>query len=117
MRKAKVTRRNLLRTMAAGVVGAPYMLTSTALGNAETAPASERVTLGHIGVGNRGKELLTGFLTCKGAQSVAVADCWRDRREQAAGLMKGRAYADFRELLARPDIDAVVIASPDHWHV
>ena len=111
------TRRDLLQGMAAATIGAPYMLTATALGNADKPPAGERITLGHIGVGNRGKGLLHGFLKCKGVQSVAVADAYRDRREEAARMIDGKAYADFRELLARNDIDAVVIATPDHWHV
>jgi hypothetical protein len=93
------------------------MLTSAALGNRQTAPASERIALGHIGVGGRGTDLLNGFLTCKYAQSVAVADAYSDRRDAAAQRIQGKAYADFRELLDRKDIDAVVIATPDHWHV
>lgn len=117
MSTRKLTRRKVLRAAAGSAVGLPYMITSSALGDAETAPAGERVTLGHIGVGNRGKELLRGFMTCKGCQSVAVADAYSDRREAAAQMIGGKAYADFRELLARPDIDAVVIATPDHWHV
>jgi Oxidoreductase family, C-terminal alpha/beta domain/Oxidoreductase family, NAD-binding Rossmann fold len=117
MSKQQLTRRKVLRAVAGSAIGLPHMITSSALGNADTAPASERVTIGHIGVGNRGKELLRGFLTCKGSQSVAVADAYSDRREAAAKMTGGKAYADFRELLARPDIDAVVIATPDHWHV
>jgi predicted dehydrogenase len=93
------------------------MLTSSALGSSSTAPASERVTIGHIGAGNRGSALLDGFLNCGQGQSVAVSDAYRDRREATAARFGGKAYADFHELLARPDIDAVVIATPDHWHV
>ncbi len=117
MNKQQLTRRRVLRTVAGSAIGLPYMITSSALGSADKAPASERVTIGHIGVGNRGKELLKGFLTCKDSQSVAVADAYSDRREAAAQTMRGKAHADFRELLARKDIDAVVIATPDHWHV
>ncbi|MCH8044278.1 MAG: Gfo/Idh/MocA family oxidoreductase [Planctomycetes bacterium] len=113
--KTHVTRRTALKTAAA--IAAPYVITSTALGNADTPPASDRVTLGHIGVGNRGRGLLRGFMRCKGVQSVAVSDAYKSRRETCAGWIKGKAYTDFRELLAREDIDAVVIATPDHAHV
>ena len=116
MKNARITRRNLLKG-AAAAFAAPYVITSSALGNADQPPASDRVTLGHIGVGGRGTDLLNGFLRCKGVQSVAAADAYKSRREAAAAKMKGTAYADFRELLARSDIDGVVIATPDHWHV
>jgi glucose-fructose oxidoreductase len=114
MNRSRFNRRCLLKG-AAAAVAAPYVITSTALGNADTPPASERVTLGHIGFGVRG--LPYDFLQCKGVQAVAIADPYRDRREACARLIKGKAYADFRELLARNDIDAVTIATPDHWHV
>ena len=110
----RFNRRRLLKG-AVAAVAAPYVITSTALGNADTPPASERVTLGHIGFGTRG--LPYDFQRCKGVQAVAVADTYRDRRDACARLINGKAYADFRELLARTDIDAVTIATPDHWHV
>jgi hypothetical protein len=116
MNKTGLTRRDLLKA-ATAAAAAPYVITSTALGNADTPPASDRVTLGHIGVGNRGRSLLRGFLNCKGVQSVAAADAYEARRKTAALQMKGKEYADFRELLAQDDIDAVVVATPDHWHV
>ncbi len=95
----------------------PYVITTAALGNETKSAASERVTLGHIGVGNQGSYLFSQFQKLKGAQSVACADAYKDRRELRAGQGGGKAYADFREILAREDIDAVVVATPDHWHV
>jgi len=115
MNEIRINRRHLLKG-AAAAIAAPYVITSTALGNADTPPASGRVTLAHIGFGVRG--LAYDFLPpCKGVQAVAIADPYRDRREACARLIKGKAYADFREILARDDIDAVTIATPDHWHV
>jgi hypothetical protein len=92
---------------------------------------SNRVTVGHIGVGGQGSGLLRGFLGLPQGQSVAVCDPFKDRRENRAkqveahytkalkmGSYKGcKPYRDFRELIARDDIDAVVVATPDHWHV
>jgi len=116
MSENQLTRRTLFKG-AAAAAAAPYVITSTALGSAETPPASQRVVLGHLGVGNQGGYLFRCFQNCKGAQSVAVADAYEDRREAHARLCKGKAYADFREVLARKDVDAVIIATPDHLHV
>lgn len=123
----KVSRRAFLRNttaLAAGAIAAPYVITSTALGADGVPAASERVTLGHIGVGSRGSGVLKGFLGLKDCQSLAVADAFTDRRDKIATMINERAgssickpYHDFRELLAREDIDAVVVATPDHWHV
>ncbi len=116
----KLNRRDALKAgsaAAAASFAAPYMITSTALGNADTPPASDRVTVGQIGAGRRGRQLFRGFFQNKGAQYVAVSDCYSDRRESMAKMVKGTAYQDFRELLERKDIDCVVVATPDHWHV
>jgi hypothetical protein len=89
---------------------------SSVFGDDQKVAPSERVTIGHIGVGNQGRHLLRGF-RLDTVQSVAFADCYKSRREVQAKMYKGTAYSDFRELLARDDIDGVVVATPDHWHV
>jgi predicted dehydrogenase len=117
MRRLDGSRREFLRGTAAAALAFPAIVPASALGRGGKAAPGDRVTLGHIGVGNQGGFLFGNFQKVANAQSVAVADCHADRREKRAKECGGKAYADFRELLARDDIDAVVVATPDHWHV
>jgi predicted dehydrogenase len=82
------------------------------------APASDRITLGFIGVGGMGSAHLNFFRTHPGVEILAVCDVDGRQRSAARARVGGdcAAYNDYRELLDRPDIDAVVIATPDHWH-
>jgi len=120
----RVSRRSFLKS--ASVAGAPFILPSR-IWAAETKPNS-RLTMGFIGMGKQSRGLLGGFLGQE-TQVLAVCDVDTTRRENAKkrvddyydrknGQSAGgcAAYNDFRELIARKDIDAVCIATPDHWH-
>lgn len=114
------SRRHFLGGVIATAV-APQFIPSRVLGQ-EPAP-SRTIQLGHIGTGGQGTGLLQNFLGVKGVKSVAIADPFQSRREAAGKRVfdsQGHApklYNDFRELLADKSIDAVVIATADHWHV
>jgi predicted dehydrogenase len=80
--------------------------------------SNDRVRLGVVGVGNRGDQLLDAFMVHPDAQVVALCDVYEPYLEAARKKVGGqpRIYADFRKLLDQKDVDAVVIATPDHWH-
>ena len=80
--------------------------------------ANQRVQLGLIGVGNRGDQVLSGFLEHSDCQIAAVCDLYQPYREYAASRIDSRPeqFSDYRKMLDRKDLDAIVIATPDHWH-
>src|SRR5262249_55211497 len=99
------------------------VITSTALGNSERPAASDRIVMGGIGIGNMGQGDQGAFLGRKDVQYVAMSDVRDAVREKSKSKIDNhynnsdcQTYNDFRELLARTDIDAVHIATPDHWH-
>jgi len=122
-----ISRRRFLARTAAGAgfgMAAPYVLTSNALGSQKKAPANSRITLGFIGVRNMGGNHLSRFLKNRRVEVLGLCDVDRSvRKDRAQSVKKAYNhehappdYNDFRELLARDDIDAVVVATPDHWH-
>jgi predicted dehydrogenase len=88
------------------------------INNSAVAPPKP-VRLGFIGVGIRGTLLMEAAAGISGAQIVAAADCYKGHLDRARELISPvpSVSGDHREILSRPDIDAVVIATPDHWHL
>ena len=121
--RRRVSRRGFIKrsgTMAAGAVAFPYVVRPSALGLCQTVAPSERITVGLIGTGGRMGGVSGGLAQCPDAQRIAVCDVYAPAREKYRNALKlspKDSYRDFRELVARPDIDAVAIATPDHWHV
>ena len=107
-------RREFLRRAAAGLA-APLVLPSAARGR--PAP-SERLTAAVLGVGGRGRNHVDALLGLPETQVVAVCDAYRGKAEEVARKagVGCAAHQDFREILARPDVDLVFIATPEHWH-
>jgi len=115
-------RRFLKRAVKAGATGLvfPAIVPSSAMGLAGNTAPSNRIGIGVIGTGSKGQNGMSNFMRCSDAQIVAVCDVYRTNRLKAAktaGLGTKDDYNDFRDLLARDDVDAVLIATPDHWHV
>src|SRR5882672_8314993 len=140
---AKSSRRQFLKkssSVALAAVAGPYIIPSSALGADGTVAPSNRITLGVIGTGNQGTNDMRAFLSDERVQVLAVCDLNKESAGYWNGAVAGRdpakrivekhyaakapsgsykgcsASEDFRELLARKDIDAVLIATPDHWH-
>lgn len=134
--RASLSRRQFLG--AAAALAAPLILPAPALGRGGLRAPSERITMGFIGLGGQGTGHLLGgawtyvpggYMARPEVQVLAVCDVRRERREQAqkrcndlyaqklgqAGYHGVQAYHDFREVLARPDLDAVLLALPYHW--
>jgi hypothetical protein len=119
------TRRDFFKksSVAAASLSIPYVITSQALGGPNRAPASDRIVMGGIGIGNMGSGDQGAFLGRGDVQYVAVCDVRKGIMNNAKDRVNNhyqnqdcQTYADFMDLLAREDIDAVHVATPDHWH-
>ncbi len=116
-----ISRRGFFRR-AAALGAAPLVVSADALG-ADRSPPSDRLTMGFIGMGKQCAGHLGAMLGRREVQVLAVCDVDQDKRLWAKARVDGRyrnadcaAYNDFRRLVDRSDIDAVLIATPDHWH-
>ena len=123
------TRRHFLGGLAASSFTMPAIVPSSVFGRDDKAAPSERITVGFIGCGNMANDYhLHELLRFGDVQALAVCEVDRTRREHAKKRVEkayeGKtpfhvcaAYSDFRDLVGRKDIDAVCIATPEHWHV
>jgi predicted dehydrogenase len=119
---APLTRRRFLAATGA-TLAIPVFLPATVLGRADRPSASNRITMGVLGCGGMGNGNTDGFLGHGECQVVAACDVDQHHLEAIVKKVNGhyksedcKGYRDFRELLARTDIDAVMLALPDHWH-
>jgi len=111
----KTTRRNFIKTTAAsaGALAFSSVFPSTVLG------ANDRINMGIIGVGGMGTAHLNSLVEQKDELNIdvtAVCDVYKRRVTKAMGICQGEGFMDYRKLLERKNIDAVLIATPDHWH-
>ena len=122
VKSLRLSRRSWIKSAAVSTT-LPMIVPSSALGLDGATPPSERIVMATIGTGGRGTGDMRSFLRFPEVQMVATCDPVRDHRERARDLVNDRyrskdcaTYNDFREVMARDDIDAVLIGTPDHWH-
>ncbi len=125
--KPSLSRRGFMKKSAAAAIGAPAIIPASALGRGGAVAPSNRITLGFIGTGSHGVGVnLKTFLRLPDAQAVALCDVDASRMTGALNAVLqtyGRNFkgcdttGDWREIIERKDIDAVMISTPDHWHV
>lgn len=111
-----ITRREFLKQSlgtAAATVAAPLILPGRLWAADGQRGPNDRINVGYIAVGRRARQLMD---LPSGMQIVAISDVNRQRLDEMAAGKDWRKYPNYREMLAEPDIDAVIIATPDHWH-
>jgi predicted dehydrogenase len=118
---AALTRRHFLKSTAAAAVALPTVIPASALG--ANAP-SRRIQVGCVGVGPQGRGVMSNFLPQPDCRVIALCDISKRNLAEAVKMVNGaygdnavQTVPDYRELIARKDIDALLIATPDHWHV
>ncbi len=114
-----LTRRDFGKSAAAAAATAAVAnLAQTAASADRVAGANEKIRLGFIGLGNRGDQVLDAFLLQPDCEVVAVCDLWQPYVDFAVSKIgtSPKQHKDYRQVLDRKDVDAVVISTPDHWH-
>lgn len=112
------TRREFLKSTAIAALAAPAIVPGSALGADGAVPPSERIRLGLIGCGHMGKYNLSACAQHPDVVVTAACDVDENRREATVERYKAscKGFRDYREMLQHKDLDAVIIATPPHWH-
>ena len=115
MESLKMNRRDFTKTVATGATGLAF---SSGVATGKAVGANDKIGMGFIGVGGMAQQHLKNYLRTGLVEVIAIADPYQPHLEQAIGMTLGKAkgYKDFRHVLEHKDIDAVLIATPDHWH-
>lgn len=123
----KTSRRGFIKQamgLTLGTMGFPYVVRPAALGKAGHVVASERITVGCVGVGPQGTGVMRNFLGQNDCRVVGICDLKKPRRDIVSdivnkhyGAIDCSVYTDYREIIARDDIDVILAAPNDHWHV
>jgi len=95
-----------------GALAVPAIVPRRVLASADAPGANDRIGIGYIGFGRRAPQIGLS----RDAATVAVSDCHLGRAEATAARYGALAFQDYRKMLERPEVDAVIVATPDHWH-
>jgi len=117
-KKINPSRRKFIKNTSAALVAAPMILPSTMMNAKHKTIPSDKINLGIIGCGGLGKVNLEACASRSDVVVVAACDVWKDRLDPVVNKFKNTCtgYTDFRELLQHDGLDAVIIATPAHWH-
>jgi len=125
MKNSRVSRRSFLRSAISAAAVSPLVVSASVLGRDGSVPPNEKIVSAFIGIGSRAQQVMGDFTYSRNKpfHIVAVCDCFkkpleegRVRVNQINGNEDCKTYAKYEDILARPDIDVVVITTPDHWH-
>ena len=115
---SRPSRREFLhRTVLSGAASfaVPHLIPGGVLAAAGKPGANDRIGIGGIGIGRQGSGVLAAALKCKECRFIGIAAFFLPRAQELCKKLEGDAYQDYRKLLDRKDVDAIVTATPDHW--
>jgi predicted dehydrogenase len=116
--KSRVSRRRFLKSTtaaAAGTLAVPYLIPRSVLASEDSLGANDRIGIGGIGIGRQGSGVFQNCVKSKHGRAVAIADVNANTAARLREKYNVETYNDYRKLLERKDVDAIVTATPDHW--